>query len=146
MSMTKEEVKSMMKEVLMEEIVPMLLKMLNESEARINSTNSMVCKFAEASSTNMALYDKHLASLERSRDSAQKSVEDLIKANLELTRASEKAKEDCRFMIQDYKDELHSAKDLYNNLLERYDRLNEKVSRSGKTTEAKATVELKREG
>lgn len=141
--MTKEEVKGLMKEVLMEELIPVFVKMLQESEERIKSTNEMVNKLTEVSANTIHMYDKHLASLERSRDSAQRSVEDLIKANLELTKAGEKSKEDCRFMIQGYKDELHSAKDMYNNLLERYDRNCHTVSGVGPATEARAIVEVK---
>lgn len=139
--MDRKEIKNIVKEAIHEDISSEFMKMLRDSEERINSTNSMINKLVETTASCQSMYNKHLESLEHSRDAALRSVEELIKANLELSRLLEQTKSDYKFIIQGYKDELHSAKDLYNNLLERYDRLNERRSNKGG---AKAMVEIKK--
>lgn len=50
----------------------------------------------------------------------QKDIRELIKANMELTRALEESRKDYRETIQCYRDELHSAKAMYQRVSELY--------------------------
>lgn len=132
--MDRTEIKEIMKEIVREEVSPVFLELLKASEQRIDETNRMVQMLAKAAADNQAMYDKHLTSLEQARDCACRTAEELIKANMSLTKLMEDYREDYRKIIQGYRDELQSAKHMYNRVSEAYIRIAEKPG-SGSTAE-----------
>lgn len=138
--MEKSEIKTMMKETLQEEIVPVFVNMLRASEDRIDATNKMIHTLAEASDKYTVMYRTHIASVVESRNVSQKNESELIKANIDLTHLIQSQKEEYLHMLASYREELHSAKAkieakdaTIEDLRKRCDRLQEKYDKLHET-------------
>ena len=71
-----------------------------------------------------ATYDKHLSSLERSRDAAQESVTELIRANLSLQQELQQEQREHREQMKELRAD-------YRRLLDKYTRLAEHAGVGG---------------
>lgn len=126
--MDRKEIHALVKSIILEDVSPIFIDMLRESEKRIDSTNSMVQQLAESITKNQDMSISLLKSMEK----YQENISELIKANMELTKVMELNREDFRFTMQGYKDELQSAKQMYRRVSEAYMRMAEgKVKDSG---------------
>lgn len=96
------------------EVTPVLLKMLCESESRIDETNKMVQKLADTCSKNIEMFDKHLLTLEESRSLAQSNSS----KNLEVCKS-------LTSLLDEYRSELKAMREDYRRLSEAYTRLAE---------------------
>lgn len=135
--MSKDEIKSIVRDIVGESLLPSFVKLLEESEKRIERTNEMIVSLADAAKHNQAMYDKHMSALEESRDRLVRNNEELIKANMKLTSLVEEVKNDYKSLIQGYKDELQSAKAMYNRVSEAYVRIAETKSSPGAKAEVR---------
>lgn len=131
--MDEEDLKSLVKDIIHEDLLPVFLDMLKASDERINRTNEMVMMLSESTSNFSRLCNTQLVSATESRDIAQKNAAEMIKANMELTKLVEQTNADLQKLISDYKRELHSAKDKIlqyekssNELMKRLDQQQEK--------------------
>ena len=112
--------------------------MLRESEKRIDSTNSMVQQLAESITKNQDMSISLLKSMEK----YQENISELIKANMELTKVMELNREDFRFTMQGYKDELQSAKQMYRRVSEAYMRMAEGKTNTSGDSSSKTDVNI----
>lgn len=126
-----------------EEQITALVNLLGKSEERIDNTNHMIGSLVEVVKANQEMYNIHLKSLKESRDKAQSQIDELIKANIELTNLVERLRADTKQIIQGYRDELQSAKAMYNRASEAYIRLAEKPAPSTSSAEVKIASENK---
>lgn len=90
-----------------------LLGLIEKSEARMEKTNDMVQTLAHTCARNTEVYDKHITSLEQSRDAAQKHASESIEESKNLTTMLEKMRGDYQAQLAALKAELHSMKDEY---------------------------------
>lgn len=142
--MKKQEVTDLVRQIFKEEITPTFLAMLHESESRITSMNDMMQKLVSACHDNQLMYDKHLSSLEQSRDRAQQQVSDMIKSNMALeanaTATINSLREDSRYIVQGYKDELKSAKQMVNHANDALMRMAESGKSSSQGNKTEVTI------
>lgn len=110
----------------------MLLRLLERSEERIDRTNEMIGKLADACRSVENAYTAHVGSLQTSRDTSQKDNAKLIAMLDRVTRSAEKEKEEMRVRIDGLendkaalREELHTATDKYWKLQEDYRHLAE---------------------
>ena len=127
-----------------ENVLLEIIRMLERSEARIDRTNMMIEKLADACKSVETAYTSHVASLQSSRDTSQRNNAKLITANERMTRMMETARADSakereRFhalidnleeSMKSLKEELHKATDKYWRLQEDYRRLAESLTGS----------------
>ena len=117
------ELNETVRNVLVSEVTPVFLKLLQESEERIGETNKMIQTLSNTCARNLEMYDKHLAALEASRDRAQMNSA----GNIDLCKSLTKMLEECRA-------ELRDAKNDYRRLSEAYTRLAESGSGQSKSS------------
>ena len=116
------------------EVKPTFLAMLSESEKRIDRTNEMICRLAEACKNIDDAYLGHITSLQRSRDIQQE-----VNVNLreELSRSSAERERLLGLLAKEIAEkdslrrELHKAADRYTEMFEAYTRLSEMANTSG---------------
>lgn len=138
-----------LKKVIDDELKPTFLKMLEKSESRIDRTNRMVNKLANACHAVEDAYTSHIGSLQRSRDKQQEENVELIRKNKDLTKMLETCmKERDRLLSlmekekeekQALRQELHKATDKYAGMFESYIRLSE-LSNGGSKSDVKINL------
>lgn len=138
-----------LKKVIDDELKPTFLKMLEKSESRIDRTNRMVNKLANACHAVEDAYTSHIGSLQRSRDKQQEENVELIRKNKDLTKMLETCmKERDRLLAllekekeekQALRQELHKATDKYAGMFESYIRLSE-LSNGGSKSDVKINL------
>ena len=83
-----------------------LLTLLERSEARIDKLNNAAAQLADTCTKNIEMYDKHLTSLEHSRDEALTSVKNLTKLMRDM-------RDDYHAQVISLRNELHTLRDEY---------------------------------
>lgn len=127
--------RAILKKVIDDELKPTFLKMLEKSESRIDRTNRMVNKLANACHAVEDAYTSHIGSLQRSRDKQQEENVELIRKNKDLTKMLETCMKERERLLslmekekeekQALRQELHKATDKYAGMFESYIRLSE---------------------
>ncbi len=95
-----------------------LLTLIERSEARIDKTNEMIQSLARTCERNIEIYDKHLTSLEESRNTAQENAEKSIEMSKSLTDLLTNLRNDYQIHLNALKGELHMLKDDYRKEME----------------------------
>lgn len=141
--------RAILKKVIDDELKPTFLKMLEKSESRIERTNRMVNKLANACHAVEDAYTSHIGSLQRSRDKQQEENVELIRKNKDLTKMLEtcmKERERLLSLLEKEKEEkqalrqeLHKATDKYAGMFESYIRLSE-LSNGGSKSDVKINL------
>ena len=141
--------RAILKKVIDDELKPTFLKMLEKSESRIDRTNRMVNKLANACHAVEDAYTSHIGSLQRSRDEQQEENVELIRKNKDLTKMLEtcmKERERLHSLMEKEKEEkqalrqeLHKATDKYAGMFESYIRLSE-LSNVGSKSDVKINL------
>lgn len=132
--------RAILKKIIDDELKPTFLKMLEKSESRIDRTNRMVNKLANACHAVEDAYTSHIGSLQPSRDKQQEENVELIRKNKDLTKMLETCmKERDRLLAilekekeekQALRQELHKATDEYAGIFKSYVRLSEMANAS----------------
>lgn len=141
--------RAILKKVIDDELKPTFLKMLEKSESRIDRTNRMVNKLANACHAVEDAYTSHIGSLQRSRDKQQEENVELIRKNKELTKMLETCMKERERLLslmekekeekQALRQELHKATDKYAGMFESYIRLSE-LSNGGSKSDVKINL------
>lgn len=141
--------RAILKKVIDTELKPTFLRMLEKSEARIDRTNKMVSKLANACHSVEEAYTTHVGSLQHSRDLQQNENAELIRKNKDLTKMLETCmKERDRLLAllerekeekQALRNELHKATDKYAGIFDSYVRLSE-LSNGGSKSDVKINL------
>ena len=123
--------------------------MLEKSESRIDRTNRMVNKLANACHAVEDAYTSHIGSLQRSRDKQQEENVELIRKNKDLTKMLETCMKERERLLslmekekeekQALRQELHKATDKYAGMFESYIRLSE-LSNGGSKSDVKINL------
>lgn len=101
-----------------EELLSTLTSLVEKSEARIDRTNAMIQQLTQICQNNIEVYDKHLTSLENSRNSAQESAMASLKLSADLAGTIARLRDDYQAQITSLKAELHTLRDNYRKELE----------------------------
>lgn len=141
--------RAILKKVIDDELKPTFLKMLEKSESRIDRTNRMVNKLANACHAVEGAYTSHIGSLQRSRDKQQEENVELIRKNKDLTKMLETCMKERERLLslmekekeekQALRQELHKATDKYAGMFESYIRLSE-LSNGGSKSDVKINL------
>ena len=141
--------RAILKKVIDDELKPTFLKMLEKSESRIDRTNRMVNKLANACNAVEDAYTSHIGSLQRSRDKQQEENVELIRKNKDLTKMLETCMKERERLLslmekekeekQALRQELHKATDKYAGMFESYIRLSE-LSNGGSKSDVKINL------
>lgn len=97
-----EDIRTTVQDVIQQEITPVLLKMLSDSDARIDRTNEMIKQLSDACKDMMSIYDKHLTSLEKSRDALIDNNCSLVQNNGTLLKEVEHLRKELLEAKRDY--------------------------------------------
>lgn len=141
--------RAILKKIIDDELKPTFLKMLEKSESRIDRTNRMVNKLANACHAVEDAYTSHIGSLQRSRDKQQEENVELIRKNKDLTKMLETCMKERERLLslmekekeekQALRQELHKATDKYAGMFESYIRLSE-LSNGGSKSDVKINL------
>ena len=141
--------RAILKKVIDDELKPTFMKMLEKSESRIDRTNRMVNKLANACHAVEDAYTSHIGSLQRSRDKQQEENVELIRKNKDLTKMLETCMKERERLLslmekekeekQALRQELHKASDKYAGMFESYIRLSE-LSNGGSKSDVKINL------
>lgn len=141
--------RAILKKVIDDELKPTFLKMLEKSESRIDRTNRMVNKLANACHAVEDAYTSHIGSLQLSRDKQQEENVELIRKNKDLTKMLETCMKERERLLslmekekeekQALRQELHKATDKYAGMFESYIRLSE-LSNGGSKSDVKINL------
>ena len=141
--------RAILKKVIDDELKPTFMKMLEKSESRIDRTNRMVNKLANACHAVEDAYTSHIGSLQRSRDKQQEENVELIRKNKDLTKMLETCMKERERLLslmekekeekQALRQELHKATDKYAGMFESYIRLSE-LSNGGSKSDVKINL------
>lgn len=141
--------RAILTKVIDDELKPTFLKMLEKSESRIDRTNRMVNKLANACHAVEDAYTSHIGSLQRSRDKQQEENVELIRKNKDLTKMLETCMKERERLLslmekekeekQALRQELHKATDKYAGMFESYIRLSE-LSNGGSKSDVKINL------
>lgn len=83
------------------------------SEERLDKTNEMIQMLAKTCSTNMEIYDKHLLSLEESRNIAEQNAKRSMEICQSLSETITNQRDDYHSHLGALRDELHRLRDEY---------------------------------
>ena len=141
--------RALLKKVIDDELKPTFLKMLEKSESRIDRTNRMVNKLANACHAVEDAYTSPIGSLQRSRGKQQEENVELIRKNKDLTKMLETCMKERERLLslmekekeekQALRQELHKATDKYAGMFESYIRLSE-LSNGGSKSDVKINL------
>lgn len=140
----KKLIEDTIREIFETDVKPVLIKiyqddreMLKESERRINRTNEIIDKLADACKSVEKAYTSHVSSLQSSRDCSQKANVELVKTCERLSMRLEKIDDANRRRISAITKEAKEAKEQYKELQKSYLRIAEagSVKQSGNTME-----------
>lgn len=147
----KKLIEDTIREIFETDVKPVLMKiyqddreMLKESEKRINRTNEIIDKLADACKSVEKAYTSHVGSLQSSRDISQKANVELVKTCERLSMRLEKIDDANRRRIKEQNNrisaltkEVKDAKEQYKELQKSYLRIAEagSVKQSGNTME-----------
>lgn len=147
----KKLIEDTIREIFETDVKPVLIKiyqddreMLKESERRINRTNEIIDKLADACKSVEKAYTSHVGSLQSSRDISQKANVELVKTCERLSMRLEKIDDANRRRIKEQNNrisaltkEVKDAKEQYKELQKSYLRIAEagSVKQSGNTME-----------
>lgn len=141
--------RAILKKIIDDELKPTFLNMLEKSESRIDRTNRMVNKLANACHAVEDAYTSHIGSLQRSRDKQQEENVELIRKNKDLTKMLETCMKERERLLsimekekeekQALRQELHKATDKYAGMFESYIRLSE-LSNGGSKSDVKINL------
>lgn len=150
-ALRKSTIRETIKEIFETEIKPVLLKiyqddreMLKESDKRINRTNEIIDKLADACKSVENAYTSHVGSLQSSRDASQRANAELIKTCERLSKRLERTDDTNRKRIMELNgriaallDERKESKAQYEELQKSYLRIAEagSVKQSGNVME-----------
>ncbi len=112
--MNDEDVKRVIQGVVLG-LQPTFLTMLKESEARIDRTNEIVEKLQGTCKDMMEIYDKHLTSLEHSRDQLIENNYKLVENNGTLLKEVENLRKELLGAKKDYHKLFDSFLDMSRN-------------------------------
>ncbi len=87
-----------------------LAALVERSEARIDKTNEMIASLVNITNRNQEMYDKHLTSLEESRNAAQDNAMKSIETSRNLIVMMENLREDYRTHLDALRAEVESLK------------------------------------
>lgn len=90
-----------------------LASLVERSEERAEKLDKMVASLNDTCRINMEIYDRHLTSLESSRDQAQQNSYVSIETLKSLTIIMENMRDDYRTHLDALRDELHRLRDEY---------------------------------
>lgn len=90
-----------------------LLSLIERSEERIDRTNGMIEQLASTCAKNTEMYDKHLCSLEQSRNIAQENAAASIEVSKNLSDMIALLRKDYQDQLTSLKAELHSLTNEY---------------------------------
>lgn len=140
----KKLIEDTIREIFETDVKPVLIKiyqddreMLKESERRINRTNEIIDKLADACKSVEKAYTSHVSSLQSSRDCSQKANVELVKTCERLSMRLEKIDDANRRRISAITKEAKEAKEQYKELQKSYLRIAEtgSVKQSGNVME-----------
>ena len=147
----KKLIEDTIKEIFETDVKPVLMKiyqddreMLKESDRRIDRTNEIIDKLADACKSVEKAYTSHVSSLQSSRDTSQKANVELVKTCERLSMRLEKIDDANRRRIKEQNNrisaltkEAKEAKEQYKELQKSYLRIAEagSVKQSGNTME-----------
>lgn len=147
----KKLIEDTIKEIFETDVKPVLMKiyqddreMLKESEKRINRTNEIIDKLADACKSVEKAYTSHVGSLQSSRDISQKANVELVKTCERLSMRLEKIDDANRKKLKEQNNrilalqkERKESKEQYKELQKSYLRIAEagSVKQSGNTME-----------
>lgn len=147
----KKLIEDTIREIFETDVKPVLIKiyqddreMLKESERRINRTNEIIDKLADACKSVEKAYTSHVSSLQSSRDTSQKANVELVKTCERLSMRLEKIDDANRRRIKEQNNrisaitkEAKEAKEQYKELQKSYLRIAEagSVKQSGNVME-----------
>lgn len=118
-----------------EQLQTTLLDLVEKSEARIDRTNAMIQQLTNTCQNSIEVYDKHLTSLEESRNVAQESAMASLKLSTELTAIIARLRDDYQAQIVTLKTELQDIRCENKDLSSSYRRLAERFAASGSSAE-----------
>lgn len=119
-----------------EELLSTLTSLVEKSEARIDRTNAMIQQLTQICQNNIEVYDKHLTSLENSRNSAQESAMASLKLSADLAGTIARLRDDYQAQILNLQKEAEEMRRDYKDLHASYRRLAER-SAGGTNAEVK---------
>lgn len=147
----KKLIEDTIREIFETDVKPVLIKiyqddreMLKESEKRINRTNEIIDKLADACKSVEKAYTSHVGSLQSSRDISQKANVELVKTCERLSMRLEKIDDANRKKLKEQNNrilalqkERKESKEQYKELQKSYLRIVEagSVKQSGNTME-----------
>lgn len=125
-----------------------LLTLVERSEARIDRTNEMVLSLSRTCERNIEMYDKHITSLQQSRQVAEENAAKSTEACKALADAINKLREDYEQKLEavitefsqskeEFRRELNEIRLDYKETSASYRRLAERVVTGGSNAEVK---------
>lgn len=96
-----------------DKLYEVLQALIEKNDERMDKTMQMVTMLVETCSKNMEVYDKHLYSLEQSRNIAQENAAKSIEVNKNLTEMMTNQREDYQSHLAALREELHRLRDEY---------------------------------
>lgn len=109
-----------------DELLSTLTSLVEKSEARIDRTNAMIQQLTQVCKNNIEVYDKHLTSLENSRNSAQDSATASLKLSTDLAGIITRLRDDYQAQIASKTKEIEDMQRDYKDLTASYRRLAER--------------------
>lgn len=131
-----------------EQLYQNLLALVEKSEARIDRTNEMVQTLARTCEHNLNMYDKHLSSLEQSRNAALENATNSINVSKDLTSIVARLRDDYQSQVKslqeqidtmrkEYREEINDLKREAKEMTSSYRRLAERVVDGSSKAEVK---------
>lgn len=82
----REAVKEEIAQAITTTILPIFVKMLEDSEQRIDKTNTMIVAMSEMMSQHIKCFDKNISQLQKSKEASQENIKTLLASNSELIK------------------------------------------------------------
>ena len=98
----REAIKEEVAQAITTTVLPIFVKMIEDSEARIDKTSTIVMTMSERMSSHIKCFDKNIAQIQKSKEACQENIKTLLASNSELVRQLETQLQQFNTQHDDY--------------------------------------------
>lgn len=131
----REVVKEEVTQAITSVVLPVFVKMLQDSDGRIDRANGIMMSMSETMSSHIKCFDKNIAQLQKSKEACQENIKILITSNNELVRQLDTQLQQFNTQHDDYEARIHkleykndTAETRYQAMVDKYGNLVDKIT------------------
>ena len=109
-------------------VLPVFVKMLQDSDSRIDKLSGVMATMSETMSAHIKAFDKNIAQLQKSKEACQENVRTLLDTNSELVKQLDALLQQSQKQLSELESRLQCTETRYQAMLDKYGSLVDKIT------------------